>query len=111
MVEFVAEWRCYVVDGAVVAIAQYEPDFDDAVWMPPAMSDIEPLVSAAWAACGRAAISVDVGVLPSGDLALVELNDGYALGSYHIPDDAYFRVLWTRWQQLTATEGSGPVND
>ena len=47
---------------------------------------------------------IDFGVLASGATALVEVNDGWALGLYGRALSArdYYRLLRTRWDQLRA---------
>ena len=46
------------------------------------------------------AYALDVGIVPSGDTALVEVTDGFALGSYGLEPDVYLAVLAIRWRQL-----------
>lgn len=58
----------------------------------------------AYARSGHApgAYAIDFGVLTTGATALVEANDGYALGAYAIAADAYADLLLRRWQELLA---------
>lgn len=59
-----------------------------------------------WAlACTKnapAAFSLDVGVLDTGETALIECNDAWALGYYKgsLAHKDYIRMLWMRWEQL-----------
>jgi len=46
------------------------------------------------------AYDIDFGVLASGETALVEANDGYALGAYQICGHDYTDLLFTRWEEL-----------
>jgi hypothetical protein len=103
-VEWLAEYRVYVVDQRVVWIALYHGEIgqplDDAV--------LESAL-AAYHASGEApaAYGIDFGVLAGGRTALVEANDGFSLGAYpKITAAAYADVLLTRWQQLLATAES-----
>lgn len=48
-----------------------------------------------------AAYGIDFGLLDTGETALVEANDGYALGAYSIDAVSYARLLFTRGHQLT----------
>lgn len=101
IVEFAGEWRCYVLDGTVVATARYDPDGADDV------SDPDPQ----WVGMSAAKIfsdtkvrsfSMDVGRLKENSCVLVECNDGWALGLYGkamAPRD-YLAFLWARWSQL-----------
>ncbi|MGM7644396.1 ATP-grasp domain-containing protein [Nocardia sp. JW2] len=43
---------------------------------------------------------MDFGVLANGDTALVEVNDGYALGAYRIAADHYTELVMARWREL-----------
>lgn len=101
VVEMLAEWRCFVIDGQLRAVEQYAPDIDVCLWPKPTPEELEPLIDAAHNATGYASMSVDVARGPGGELIVVELNDGYALGSYGIDNDTYYDLLWSRWQQLT----------
>jgi hypothetical protein len=105
-VQFLAEWRCFVVEGRMRACVQYLPDIDECRWPTPDPAALTPLIDAAWSSCRRAGMSVDVGMLPDGRLALVEMNDGYALGGYSIDPGDYFELLWARWRQLVNTHPS-----
>lgn len=49
-----------------------------------------------------AAYSMDIGVTDNGDTLIVEVNDGYALGSYGLSAYKYATFLQTRCQQLVA---------
>ena len=96
-VKWIAEWRMYVCQGKIVGGAQYS-DGDDA----------EPPV--AWAQTladhwreQPAGWSLDVGMLDDGRLALVEVNDGWALGFYKgCPPQAYLAVISARWAEIVA---------
>ena len=46
--------------------------------------------------------AMDVGVLDSGETAVVEVNEGFAIGTYGLPAHATAEVLIARWKQLTA---------
>ena len=46
------------------------------------------------------AYCLDVGVLSTGETALIEVNDGFSIGKYDMPKDMYANVLITRWNEL-----------
>lgn len=102
-VHMLAEWRIFVCNGETLGVSQYLPDTDMCVWPEPTANELEPIVDAATAAVDRVAFTVDVARTDTGALTVVELNDGYALGSYDLPADTYFELLWTRWRQLVNT--------
>ena len=49
------------------------------------------------------AYGIDFGVLKTGETALVEANDGYALGAYEIAAKPYTDLLVRRWHELLQT--------
>lgn len=97
VVHWESEFRVYVVGSEVVAINHYAGD-------PARTLSQETLAQAidAFTASGEApaAYGIDFGVLESGETALVEANDGYAIGAYSIAAEPYTRLLFTRWNQL-----------
>ena len=42
-------------------------------------------------------------MLTTGEMALVEANDGYSLGAYQISARAYADLLIARWRELVST--------
>lgn len=89
-----AEWRCYVLRGQIVGVGQYDegPDADLDLAAAQAIAD-------AWPDC-PAGYALDVGML-DGRLALVEVNDGWALGYYSgCSRAAYLSVIDARWRDL-----------
>ena len=48
------------------------------------------------------AFVLDLGVLSTGEVALIEMNDGFSIGKYNgVDDKAYAKFLITRWNELT----------
>ena len=98
VVDWLSEFRVYVIHGEIVAVVHYGGDAAVAVSEPALVRAI-----ASFTASGEApaAYGIDFGVLRSGATALVEANDGYALGAYEgIGADDYTRLLFTRWSEL-----------
>lgn len=105
-VKFDAEWRCYVLDGRVLGMARYDPDGPEDVAEPdPAW--IVDAISRFSSAHDVRAYALDVGRLDNDELALVEVNDGWAIGLYgrSMKPEDYVRFLWARWSQLQASRG------
>lgn len=48
----------------------------------------------------RAFYAIDFGVLSTGETALVEMNDGFAVGAYSIDAANYTDTIAPRWVQL-----------
>ncbi|MEV6279383.1 ATP-grasp domain-containing protein [Nocardia sp. NPDC051832] len=95
VVRWDAEYRVYVIDGGVVTVDCYAGS------APLDLTVVESAV-AAYGRSGTApsAYGIDFGVLASGATALVEANDGYALGAYAIAADQYTELVLRRWREL-----------
>jgi len=94
VVKFVAEWRIYVTNGNVVATCRYD-DSDDEYDLNGELVDF--IVEAF---PGRT-LAIDVGLIDNGKLAVVELNDAWAIGKYQgISNSDYFELLATRWKEI-----------
>ncbi len=48
-----------------------------------------------------AAYAIDFGVIEENQTALVELNDGFSIGSYGLDKAVYTDLILTRWGELT----------
>lgn len=104
-VEWVSEYRVFVLHGNIVGIRPYAGD----TMIAPEESVIAEAIST-WEASGRAyaAYAIDFGVLETGVTALVELNDGFSIGSYGLDRAIYTDFIITRWQELM--QGKSPEN-
>ncbi|MEV0708847.1 ATP-grasp domain-containing protein [Nocardia aurea] len=103
IVTWIAEFRVYVIDRRIVGVSRYSGDRSTS----PDMSVIESAV-ATYRDSGTAPIAygIDFGVLHTGETALVETNDGYALGAYEIDADLYTELVTRRWCELLTTAES-----
>ncbi len=103
IVSWLSEFRVYVIKSQIVSIDHYSGSADIAL-------DPSTLDSAlsAYHSSGEAplAYGIDFGVLKYGQTALVEANDGYALGAYNISSSAYTDLLMTRWSELVSEIGA-----
>ena len=97
-VRFRTEWRCYVAAGRVLGMGHYAGD-------PALQPDPAVVARAAGSLAAVAGLGMDVGVLDSGETALVECNDGFSLGAYDIAGEVYAEVLLRRWVQLVGQSG------
>lgn len=95
VVSFSSEHRAFVVRGEVKSVRQYGGDAQT-----PDASLIHQCVDALTKAGHAAAYAVDFGVLRDGRTALLEVNDGYSLGTYGCPPEISVEVLITRWTEL-----------
>jgi hypothetical protein len=97
VVDFVTEYRAYVVRGSIRAVAQYAGAPEPAS-ISIAESALELLERAGESVAG---FSIDFGRLADGRSALVECNEGFGLGLYPgVDDGAYFELLEARWLEL-----------
>ena len=94
-VRFVSEWRVFVRNGQVLGARHYLGD-----------CAVEPDWIVALQAVARFGshrlngYALDIGVTEGGQTLLVEVNDGFALGSYGLDDVSYALLLSARWSQL-----------
>ena len=96
-VEFIAEFRCYVIEGKLVGYQRYddtdeEVDFDvDTVNSMIEQYTLQPI-----------GYSIDVGIV-NGETVLVEANDGWSLGYYpwgNMTTEKYVELITKRWNQI-----------
>lgn len=100
-VQWVTEYRVPVVHGKILDWCHYDGDPGIMVDKGEVERMVRDYVSAPWAYC------IDVGVLGTGETALVEVNDAFSVGMYSMSPVVYGDLLTTRWQQLTFMEASG----
>ncbi len=98
VVRFVSEYRCFVRYGQILDVRRYRGDWSIA----PDRKVIEQAVRDY--ASAPAGYGIDFGVTDSGETLLVEVNEGYSLGSYGLQHNLYAQLLSARWAELTGTE-------
>ena len=98
-VQFLSEWRIWVLDGEIVGLSPYRGEWD-------LFPDAEVLRNAVKAyKSAPKAYALDFGVTDQGKTLLVEVSDAYALSSFGLDSVLYPKILITRWQELTAGAG------
>lgn len=97
-VQWVSEYRVPVVHGEIEDCCFYDGDKGVPVDMGEVEKMVHDYITAPWAYC------LDVGVLGTGETALVEVNDAFSVGMYSMSPVVYGDLLTTRWQQLTFGE-------
>lgn len=93
-VEFVSEYRNFVLNDELVGSKHYKGDFTKAidynvVWRAIARYKLAP-----------AAYSIDFGLTANGKTLLVECNDAFSLGSYGLDSILYAKMIKARWEEL-----------
>lgn len=104
VVRWVSEYRVYVVRSKIVGIRHYRGDSQahlDQEQVEQAVARYETSGEA------TAGYGIDFGLLSTGETALVEVNDGYSLGSYGLDDLAYADLIIVRWTELTENSRRG----
>ena len=98
-VEFVTEYRGFVLHGDLIDLRPYRGD--------PLHFPDPQVIRAALAAQAEAdapsAYALDFGVTAQGKTLVVEINDGYAVGAYGLSPVRYARLIATRWAELSAS--------
>lgn len=99
-VEFVSEWRFYVVNRQLLGVSFYKGDL--------ALKCNSNVVSAAINEYteGPANYAIDFGVTNDGRTLLIEVNDGYAIGCYELEDVLYAKFLKARWDEIISIYGN-----
>jgi len=98
VVNFISEWRCFLLYGQIIGIRCYDGD-------PDAVCDRNVLDMAVKAFPNMpAGCALDFGVTDDGRTLLVEMNDGYSLGAYGLEATLYARLLSARWAELNKSE-------
>jgi hypothetical protein len=92
-----SEFRFYVVAGVVVGTGHYA---GDKLCEVDRQRVDEAVVAFQRSGEAPAGYAIDFGVLDTGETALVEVNDGYALGSYGLCDQLYTDLIVARWLEM-----------
>lgn len=94
VVDFISEYRGYVIDGELKGIKHYLGDFR----IFPNMEIVDSAISDY--KTQPAGYSIDFGVTNDGKTLLIECNDGFSLGNYGLNDVTYSTLLAKRWLEL-----------
>jgi hypothetical protein len=94
VVDFVSEYRCFIIHGKIVSCQHYNGNLHQY----PDLSVVQEAINLYKSA--PAGYSIDVGVLSTGETALVELNNGWSLGCYGCAPKLYTRLLAERWREI-----------
>lgn len=97
-VDFVTEYRGFVLHGDLIDLRPYRGD--------PLRFPDPQVIRAALAAQSQAgapaAYALDFGVTSEDRTLVVEINDSYAVGAYGLSPMRYARLIATRWAELAA---------
>lgn len=96
-VDFVSEWRCFLIYGQIAGIQFYCGE-QNAVYDRAVIDAAVKAYSNMPAGC-----ALDFGVSDDGRTLLIEMNDGYSLGTYGLEPTLYAKLLAARWAELNGT--------
>lgn len=94
-VHWVSEYRVPVIHGKIQGYFWYDGDRNIMVDKAEVEKMVHDYVMVPWA------YYLDVGVLDTGETALVEMNDAFSIGMYDGMEKCYGDLLTTRWKELT----------
>jgi hypothetical protein len=97
VIDWLSEYRVFVIHGSIVGAKHY--DGDSAVKIDEQVA-IEAVRLLEKSDDTTAAYAIDLGVIPNGQTALIEWNDGFSLGSYGLDRSVYTDLLIARWNEL-----------
>lgn len=97
VVNWLSEYRVFVNKSRIVGVRNY--DGDKALTLN--MEVVENAIYDFEKSNQRTdAYGIDFGVLDDGRTALIEWNDGFALGSYGLEKEIYTQLILTRWKEI-----------
>jgi hypothetical protein len=102
-INFVAEFRYYVLDRAIVGYSRYDGNEEE---IKPDQSLAQHIVESFESQ--PAGYAIDVGVA-NGETYLIEINDGWSLGYYpwgSCHQRSYVDLITKRWKQITAEKSN-----
>lgn len=94
----ITEWRCFVRYGKILDIRRYKGELGKIYSLKTVRDMVQAYIDA------PAAYSLDIGLTENDETIIVEVNDGYSLGSYGLDPLLYAKLLSARWAELTGTE-------
>lgn len=94
----ITEWRCFVRYGKILDIRRYKGELGKIYSLKTVRDMVQAYIDA------PAAYSLDIGLTENNETIIVEVNDGYSLGSYGLDPLLYAKLLSARWAELTGTE-------
>ncbi len=98
VIDIMAEWRAFIRYGRVLDVRRYKGDWRthyDPVIIENCVKEFKSQ---------PAAFSMDFGVTVDGKTVLIEVNDGFSIGSYGLFHIDYAKLLATRWSELVGIE-------
>lgn len=100
VVKWKSEYRCFVLDGELLDARRYTGSVD---WYPN-VEQVRKMIKLATPTM-PVAYSIDVGAMLDSqdrmwDTALIEVNDGFSLGTYGLSPPLQVKMLLARWKEM-----------
>lgn len=105
VVEWLSEFRVFVNRSEIVGIKNYDGDAGLELDMEVVRNAIHDFENSTQR---TDAYGIDFGILANGKTALVEWNDGFALGSYGLDRELYTDLIMTRWLEIIKSRTHNP---
>ncbi|WP_196888334.1 ATP-grasp domain-containing protein [Aureivirga sp. CE67] len=97
IVDWLSEFRVFVINSKIVGIKNYAGNPEIKL----DLKEVEKAIKVFEKSDEKtAAYGIDFGVLSNGETALIEWNDGFALGSYNLEKEIYTDLIMTRWKEI-----------
>ena len=107
VVDFLSEWRYYIDDNKIIGSARYDDGPDEA--LSPELTVVHQMIEAMQT---DHPYTLDVGRLSTGETALVETNDAWAIGLYGraLEPRVYLNFLGKRWKSIVEKQLTSKQN-
>ena len=93
-VNFISEYRCFVLNKELVGCKNYCGDFT----VLPDFKVVQDCITNYRAQ--PVAYSIDFAVTDEGETQLIEINDSFALGTYGLNNIIYCKMIMARWDEI-----------
>lgn len=94
VVNFISEYRGFVLNGKLIGLKNYCGDFRKMIDVSQVEAAIKDYKDS------PKAYSIDFGLTDDGRTLLVEVNDSFALGSYGLHTMQYAQMIEARWDEI-----------
>lgn len=115
VVDFISEWRVYVVSKYNFAVGGLDPHILGTLYPPMCPDEPQPsglVIDEALDLLQEhgkllAGLCIDFGVVGStGETALIEMGDGYSVGNYGLDAEPYTDMVLARWEELLLSQAT-----
>ena len=100
IIHFTSEYRCPIVNGKLKGCYHYNKHnpYDYIKYREQLFELVQKMADENKE--GNSAYNLDVGITNRGEIALIEMTDGFSFGKYGMSDELVAEILITRWNEL-----------